>query len=157
MRSTSFVRAIFGVVRCPSILHRRASELLSIDVNRYVLFAFVRSKSLVIAGFAVNVAVRMGVEYGIRWGVFIGVRRYSSRACGAGLLVVMCRFIVLLVVGVAIELIAALPSGASLPGTALHAPPMSYLSCGGITRLRVVHPVLLVPDRLAQSGHVPGR
>lgn len=59
---TSFVRATFCVVRCLSLLPGRASELLSIDVNRYILFAFVRSKSLVIAGFA----IRMGVEYGTR-------------------------------------------------------------------------------------------
>ena len=80
---TSFVRAIFGVVRCLSVLPGQASELLSIDVNWYVLFAIVRSKSLVIAGCAVNVAVRMGVEYGIRLEMFVGVRSRLLCAFGA--------------------------------------------------------------------------
>ena len=49
-----FVRAIFTVFRCPSVLHGRASEGLSADINKSLLFAFVRSKSLVIVGFGVD-------------------------------------------------------------------------------------------------------
>src|SRR5260370_21131936 len=97
----------------------------------------------------------------IRRGVFTSVCRRSSPPCEAGLLIAVCSFIVLLIVGVATwvatQLIAAVLSGASLPDTAQHAPPMQYLSCGGIGRLRVVHPVLLAHSRLAQNGPVPGR
>jgi hypothetical protein len=50
----------FTVFRCPSILHGRASERLLTDISKSLLFVFVRSKSLVIVGFA----VRMGVDYG---------------------------------------------------------------------------------------------
>ena len=64
------MRANFTVFRCPSIGHGRASERLSIHVSEYVLFAFVRSKSLVIACFA----VRMGIEYEIQLEVFAVVR-----------------------------------------------------------------------------------
>jgi hypothetical protein len=47
-------RGNFTVFRCPSILHGRAPERLSSHVSGYVLFAFVRSKSLVSVGFGVS-------------------------------------------------------------------------------------------------------
>jgi hypothetical protein len=56
------VRANFTVFRCPSILHGRASEHLPTDINKSLLFAFVRSKSLVIVGFAVTIAVSTANE-----------------------------------------------------------------------------------------------
>jgi len=52
----------FTVFRCPSILYGRAFEHLSSHASEYVLFAFVRSKSLVIVGFAVSLRGELGYQ-----------------------------------------------------------------------------------------------